>query len=207
MKIKSVFSSCYLPPISYFKHWINANDCIIDVNEYFVKQTFRNRCVIFGADGKLDLVIPILRRNSKQYMKDVKISNVDNWQKNHWKSLEAAYRSSPYFEYYEDYFFSIYNQKKFDFLVDLNQELLSTIFKLLKTNFELTLSNEYVESSENIIDLRKHISPKNKNHYELNQPIYIQVFSNKFEFERNLSILDLLFNEGSHSLKYIQELS
>lgn len=206
MKINSVFSSCYLPPINYFKPWILADECVIDAGEYFVKQTYRNRCTILGADGKLDLVVPIHKRNSKQLMKDVKLSNAENWQKVHWKSIEAAYRRSPYFEYYEDSFYPFYNKKEFAFLVDFNLELMNTICPLLKIPPRISLSQQYIELSNEIIDFRTEISPKNKRLNEMEQPSYIQVFSDKLGFQKHLSIVDLLFNEGPNSLAYLQKL-
>lgn len=206
MKIKNVFSSCYLPPINYFKAWILADKCIIDVNEYFVKQTYRNRCTILGADGKLDLVVPIHKRNSKQLIKDVKLSNDENWQKIHWKSIEAAYRSSPYFEFYEDSFFPFYNKKKHTFLTDFNLELMNTICPLLGISTKINLSQQYIEPSNEMIDFRAKISPKNKSLNEIEQQSYIQVFSDKLGFQKNLSIVDLLFNEGPNSLVYLQKL-
>lgn len=207
MKTKNVFSTCYLPPIVYFKQLLIAENYLLDVNEYFVKQTYRNRCTIFGADGKLDLVVPIHKRNSKQMMKEVKISNDENWQKNHWKSLEAAYRSSPYFEYYEDAFYPFYNKKEFTFLVDFNLALMNTICPLLKISNTLILSEQYIEPSNEINDFRTEISPKNKSLEKLEQPPYIQVFSDKLDFQKNLSVVDLLFNEGPNALDYLKKLS
>ena len=206
MKIKSVFSSCYLPPIVYFKHWLDAEECLIDVNEFFVKQTYRNRCTILGADGKLDLILPIHKRNSKQLMKEVKISYDDNWKKNHWKSIESAYRRSPYFEFYEDEFYTFYHDKEHRLLIDFNMDLMMLILKLLKTTTDFNLSDSYIEQEANIVDYRMEISPKNKSLNEFHHPDYIQVFSDKLNFEKNLSIIDLLFNEGPNALSYIQKL-
>lgn len=206
MKIKSVFSSCYLPSIVFFKHWIVADECVIDVNEHFVKQTFRNRCTILGADGKLDLVVPIHKRNSKQLMKEVKISCDENWKKIHWKSIESAYRSSPYFEFYEDEFYSFYHDKDHELLIDFNLDLMKLMLKLLKTTSEFNLSVSYIEQEVDVVDFRTEISPKNKSLSRLNQPEYIQVFSDKLGFQKNLSIIDLLFNEGPNALAYLQKL-
>ncbi|MBI2280503.1 MAG: WbqC family protein [Bacteroidetes bacterium] len=206
MNTKNVFSTNYLPPIIYFRQLIMANDNLIDVNEYFVKQTYRNRCVIFGADGKLDLIVPILKRNSKQLVKDVKISNADNWKKNHWKSIEAAYRSSPYFEYYEDSFYPFYHQKNDTFLSDFNLELINTVCQALKITNTIQLSQQYIKPSNDIMDFRTAISPKNKSLNEIEQQTYIQVFSDKWGFQKNLSIIDLLFNEGPNALDYLKRL-
>lgn len=206
MIIKSVFSSSYLPPIVYFKLWVAANECVIDVNEFFVKQTFRNRCTILGADGKLDLVVPIHKRNSKQLMREVKISYDDNWKKNHWKSIESAYRRSPYFEFYEDEFYAFYHDKKHELLIDFNMDLMKLMLKLLKTASEFSVSSSYIEQTDGVLDYRTEISPKNKSLNEINQPAYIQVFGDKLGFQKNLSIIDLLFNEGPNTLAYLQQL-
>lgn len=206
MKIKNVFSSCYLPPILYFMYWQADNESIIDVNEYFVKQTYRSRCTILGANGKLDLIIPVLNRNSKQLMKDVKISDKDKWKINHWKSIESAYRKSPYFEFYEEDFSVVYLQKKHKYLIDFNNDLMSLLLKLLKLPIEIQFSENYVELSPIINDLRTEISPKNNKIDELIQQEYIQVFSDKIGFQKNLSIIDLLFNEGPNSKNYLQKL-
>jgi len=203
MKIKSVFSSCYLPPVYYYKHFIKAEETLVDVNEFFVKQTYRNRCTIFGANGLQDLIVPIENRSSKILMKNMRISNAENWQKNHWKSIESAYRKSPFFEYYEQDLFVFYSLKKYDNLVEFNTELFAKINELLNLKLAFEFSDKYVESSDSILDFRTKISPKNKQ-LVFNQKQYIQVFGDKLGFQPNLSIIDLLFNEGPNSLNYLK---
>jgi len=203
MKIKSVFSSCYLPPVYYYKHFIKAEETLVDVNEFFVKQTYRNRCTIFGANKLQDLIVPIENRSSKILMKNMRISNAENWQKNHWKSIESAYRKSPFFEYYEQDLFVFYSLKKYDNLVEFNTELFAKINELLNLKLAFEFSDKYVESSDSILDFRTKISPKNKQ-LVFNQKQYIQVFGDKLGFQPNLSIIDLLFNEGPNSLNYLK---
>lgn len=206
MKINSVFSSCYLPPVYYFKSLINSENVVIDVNEFFIKQTYRNRCTILGANGTQDLIVPIKSRNSKMRMKDVEIANNENWQKNHWKSIESAYRKSPFFEYYEHDLISFYSTKKYTNLVAFNSELVTKINQLLNLKIELQFTEDYFMKTALDMDYRTAISPKNKQ-LVFNQKEYIQVFSDKLGFQSNLSIVDLLFNEGPNSLNYLKTCS
>lgn len=206
MKINSVFSSCYLPPVYYFKSLINSENAILDVNEFFIKQTYRNRCTILGANGTQDLIVPIKNRNSKIRMKDIEIANDENWQKNHWKSIESAYRKSPFFEYYEHDLIPFYSTKKYTNLVAFNTELVTKINQLLNLNIELHFTDDYFLRTALDMDYRTAISPKNKQ-LVFNQKEYIQVFSDKLGFNPNLSIVDLLFNEGPNSLNYLKTCS
>ena len=203
MKIKSVFSSCYLPSVYYYKHFIKAEEAVVDVNEFFVKQTYRNRCTIVGANGLQDLIVPIENRSSKILMKNMRISNTENWQKNHWKTIESAYRKSPFFEYYEQDLYSFYSSKKYDNLVAFNTELFTKINQLLNLKTAFVYSDKYIESSDFVEDYRTEISPKNKQ-LVFRQTPYIQVFGDKLGFQPNLSIIDLLFNEGPNSLNYLK---
>ena len=200
MKTYSTFSCCYLPPIEYFYFLVQENHAIIDVNENFVKQTFRNRCTILSPNGKLDLVIPLLKKGKQTKIKNIKIAYYEDWQKVHWKSIEAAYRSSPYFEYYEDEFKPIFLEEKHALLIDFNLKLIDKIIELIGVKTDLTTSEKYIDRDEAKPDYR-FISPKIKS--DLNFTDYIQVFSNKTGFEPNLSILDLLFNEGPNAKNYL----
>lgn len=204
----ALFSSCYLPPIQYFANLIQFNNVLIEQWEWFIKQTFRNRCCILSANGVLSLSIPIQHNSKNQVpIKDVKISYGLNWQRIHWKSIESSYRSSPYFEYYEDLFKKFY-EKTYVYLFDYNQEILQLLFSLLKFYpSSLHYTDKYEKIYPNHIkDYRTLISPKNKNTMEKDffpQP-YFQVFSQKYEFIPNLSIIDLLFNQGNNTLKYLK---
>jgi len=200
MKTYGVFPCCYLPPIEYFFHLIQHPEVSIDIHENFVKQTYRNRCSILSPNGTLKLIVPVLRKGKTSKIKEVKIAYHENWQKIHWKSIEAAYRSSPYFEFYEDDFKSLFLESKHTFLADLNFQLLDKIIDLLGINVGYTKSESYIAHDDNMLDFRP-ISPKQKP--DLNFPEYIQVFGDKNGFTPNLSILDLLFNEGPNAKSYL----
>ena len=116
--METVFSSVYAGNLDYFSCLLKADKISIDIHENYIKQSFRNRCEIYGANGKLSLIIPTVRKGNTP-QKDVRIDYGQNWQKIHWKSLESSYRSSPYFEFYEDKFIHLYEQKNIQFLQGL----------------------------------------------------------------------------------------
>lgn len=186
----------YLAPIGYYAILLQHPSCIIEQYDFFVKQTIRNRCAILGANGKLILSIPKKRKSSsKTILKDIQISHDEPWQKLHWKSITSAYRSSAYFEYYEDLFSPLY-QKKEKFLVDFNGKLKKIVFNCLQTEDSTTLSTSYQNKIEKI-DLRKHC-------FELQEhEKYQQVFEASCGFTPNLSVIDLLFNLGPEAADYL----
>jgi hypothetical protein len=193
--MKAVFSSLYAGNLDFYSCLLKADQIIIDVHENYVKQSYRNRCEIYGANGKLALIIPIIRSSSTP-MKEVKIDYDQNWQKIHWKSLESSYRSSPYFEFYEDKFIHLYEQKNIHYLVDFNMELLNIFLKLLDLDIELSYTDSYEKEIKNKLDQRSLIHPKMGTSQYYNENKYIQVFEEKMGFIPNLSIYDLVFNEG-----------
>ncbi len=200
-----IYSTAYLPPIAYCYYYAKDEHPLIDIYEHFVKQTYRNRCEIYGANGKLSLSIPLIKEKEHTPIKDRKISYAENWQKNHWKSIESAYRSSPYFEYYEAEFYPFYHQKKeFELLVDFNRALFEKVLEILEISKPLQYSEQYIENIDESDDLRR-LTPK-KTWDKLHFPRYIQVFENKKGFIPNLSILDLICNEGPQSFNYLQSI-
>lgn len=198
-----ILSAGYLPPVSYF-HAIQKHDLpvLVDQYEHFQKQTYRSRTRIGTANGFLDLFVPIQHgRKQRVAIKEVKISYDHEWQKLHWASIETAYRSSPYFEYYEDDFHQFYN-RKYDFLFDYNIEQLELICKVLKIKKTIGLTSSFEKEYPNSVDLRDRIHPKKESVYEHPKPYY-QLFEDRNGFIPELSIVDLIFNQGPQSKNYL----
>lgn len=188
----------YFPNIHQFTQIIKANNILFEVSDNYQKQTFRNRTYIYGANGKLGLFIPVIHSHkNRELFKDVKISYESNWMDLHLKSLQSAYRSSPYFEYFEDDFIKLYSKKE-KFLADFNIKCIKLISNLLDLDLDFKISNEYVEKTNDIIDLRDLSNARKEKKIET--PKYIQVFESKHGYLNNLSILDLIFSEGTNSV-------
>ena len=188
----------YFPNIHQFIQIIKANNILFEVSDNYQKQTFRNRTYIYGANGKLGLFIPVIHTHkNRELFKDVKISYDSNWMDLHLKSLQSAYRSSPYFEYFEDDFIKLYSKKE-KFLADFNIKCIKLISNLLDLDLDFKISNEYVKKTNDIIDLRDLSNARKEKKIET--PKYIQVFESKHGYLNNLSILDLIFSEGTNSV-------
>jgi hypothetical protein len=192
----------YLPPVEYFTELNRYNpDLVIEKHEHFPKQTYRNRAKIYSPDGVLTLVVPVVK-GSKVHtpVKDVRISYDFAWQRLHWMSLEGCYRRSAYFEYYEDDFAPFY-EKKETFLFDYNDQLVRLLLKILKIKAEINYTETYEAEYPTLADFRHDIHPKKESGLE--QKPYFQVFEQRHGFTKNLSIVDLLFNQGPQSLNYL----
>lgn len=193
-----VLPALYLPPISYFQAVKSlGGNILIDQFENFPKQTYRSRTSIYAANGKLDLIIPLKHeKKGHKPIKDVQISYDFEWQRLHWLSIQSAYRSSAYFEYYEDEFAPFY-EKNYKYLIDYNIEIIEKIFKLLKTSVQIDRTEKYWTKDELKYDFRENIHPKKDLIFQ--SPSYYQVFEEKEGFIKGLSIIDLLFNQGPRS--------
>lgn len=195
--------AAYFGNIEYFSLLLSADRAFVENHEHFIKQTYRNRCEIYGANGKLDLIVPIQRgRSERTVMNKAIIDNSSNWQKLHWRSIESGYRRSPYFEYYEDKFLILF-ERKFETLMELDSEITRFILTLLKENREITFTQEYEKEYPETIDYRLHFDPKKREEFQ--HPKYTQVFENKTGFISNLSILDLLFNNGPQGVSILKK--
>ena len=190
----------YFPSISHYTAMIQADTITFEVEDNFQKQTNRNRMYIYSPNGVQMLNIPIKHNKERhQKYKDIKIENAFGWQKNHFKSLEAAYRTSPFFEYFEDDILPIFEKNK-EFLMDLNFEIFEIINNCLGISLPFSKTEEYFHEVTDYTDFRFLANGKKDNF--INEP-YTQVFEEKEGFIANLSILDLLFNEGRHAKDYL----
>lgn len=191
----------YFPSISQFIAMAQADSITFEMEDNFQKQTNRNRMYIYSPNGLQMLNVPIKHSKERhQKSKDVRIENDFDWQKQHFKSLEAGYRSSPFFEYFEDEIVPIF-EKKYDFLKDLNFDTMTLVSKCLRMSFEYKETSEYFQEVPNFKDFRDLANGK-KDTTIITQ--YTQVFDDKHGFINNLSILDLLFNEGRYALDYLK---
>lgn len=191
--------TAYLAPISYYAILLQHKNCKIEIHEHFVKQSIRNRCEIYGANGKLQLTIPKVRRgSSKTIIKEIKISYKINWQKLHWNAIKSAYNSSPFFEYYKDEIEPFFKKKESN-LFDFNNKLQNVILELLQEDKCSDFTTSYLHKTE-FSDLR------NYDFFLESASKYNQVFMEKHNFIPNLSILDLLFNLGPESSDYLHNI-
>lgn len=195
---------CYFGPISQFVALSHAEKIIFEHQDNYQKQTYRNRMYVYGANGKLLLNIPIKHTGNKsqhQKYKDVRIENAFDWQSQHWKSLQTIYRTSPFFEFYEDEFYPLYHTP-FEYLLDFNYKCLELILDCLQLDLDYTRTQSYDPNPEGLKDLRFLVAAKRKNQSQLE--VYNQVFAPKHGYLNDLSIVDLLFNLGPEALSYLE---
>jgi hypothetical protein len=190
-----VISTAYLAPINYYYFLNNASEILLEQHEYYEKQSYRNRCKILSANGVMDLSIPV-EKSGKMFIRDIRISEHDSWQTNHWRAIESAYNSSPFFEYYSDDIRPFY-EKKWNFLWDFNFEIQQRMMGLFEIETEVKFSETYISHYKDITDYRSLIHPKKES--PIHSKSYYQVFEQKFGFSPNLSCIDLLFNMGPES--------
>ena len=193
-----IYPALYNGPVNYFARLVREKEIVLEQFDHYHKQTYRNRCKITGPNGVFSLSIPVKKHHgAKTLLRDVRIDYDTAWNRNHWRSLVASYASSPYFELLADEL-APYYEKKFEFLIDLNRELLECCFEIMGLHIPITCSSSFTEIVTES-DPRYFIHPKKRE--EVEDPNFIpieyhQVFSDRFGFKPNLSVLDLLFNEG-----------
>lgn len=204
-----LLSTSYLPPVEYFAFIMRNGAATIEVQETYPKQTYRNRCHIATSGGLLALTVPVIKTNGNHTRTDeATISYHLPWNRTHWRSMEAAYNTSPYFLYYRDALEPIYYQH-FSKLIDLNMRFLETMLDLLKIQVPVSFSTTYIPHESAKDDFRFDIHPKKPPCLcpAIKFPHYTQVFDEQWGFLPNLSIVDLLFNMGPDAHDYLQQLS
>ncbi|WP_430412489.1 WbqC family protein [Kordia sp.] len=203
--MKTLLHPTYFPSIAQYVIFAKSEHLVFEVEGNFQKQTYRNRTYIYGANGKLMFTVPVrhVKETKHQEYKEIKVANETPWQRLHWRSLESAYRTSPYFEYYEDELRPLF-EKRYDFLMDLNLDTIQLINECLQLEVETSKTTTYepIITNTAIHDYRKLAIVKKEPDYGFET--YTQVFDDKQGFLPNLSILDLLFNEGTNALTYLE---
>lgn len=204
-----LLSTSYFGPVQWYQKLNRFDDVLIEQHEHFLKQTYRNRCLIATTQGTLALSLPVEAAEggqalSKTEIKDVRISNHGKWRTEHWNALQSAYGESPFFEFYEDDIRPFFEQR-WDFLFDFNLAITEKLCELLDIHPHIGKTAEYVSTlSEHTKDFRSSIHPKHPQaDPDFHPRPYYQVYKEKFGFQPNLSILDLLFNMGNESVLFL----
>ena len=197
-----VIHPTYFPNILFFSKILNHNRIFFEINDNYIKQSLRNRTLIYHANGVLKLSVPVKYSSKKnRKFKDIEICNDTNWQKKHFKSIKFAYQSSPYFEFYENSFEKLFKKKE-KFLIDINLKSIALLFELIDRKLEYTFTEKYNEIYNGYTNSRE-ISNFNFSDKSLSFKKYTQVFETKFGFKENLSMLDLLFNYGPNYYNFL----
>ncbi len=203
-----ILSTAYWPNLHYFYYLLNSENVVIENYEHYQKQSFRNRTQILTSNGVHDLTVPVIKKHDKEIINTIEISYAEPWQLKHWRAISNAYRNSPYFEFFEDEIKSIYDYKP-QLLLQYNLHQLNVLFKILRVSKTIQLTALFEKEVSGLLDLRNSIHPK----IDFRQDIitkkiletpYYQTFEDKFPFQPNLSILDLLFNKGLQTLDYLR---
>lgn len=192
-----IIDSQYFGTINYINTLFQFSNIKIEQYESYQKMSFRNRCVVAGSNGLINLSVPLEKgRNGQQLVKDTRISYSGRWQAEHLRTIESCYSRAPFFEFYRDAVWELMGHKH-EFLLDLNLSILDWLKKILKLPGEISLTETYCrEYPDEVIDLRNHFLPKSFQH-ETTGAKYMQVFEDRIGFQPNMCILDLLFCIGT----------
>ena len=207
----ALLQTTYFGPIQWYQKLYRYDHCLIEQYDSFQKQTYRNRCVIATANGTQALTVPIehlpLTSHPSPLVKDLRISDHNQWRRVHWNALQSAYSESPFFEYYADDLHPFF-EKKYDFLIDFNEDIRQKVCELIDFKPSVEYTKEFTSDNSLqtsvIFDFRDVINAKHpKPDADFEAKEYWQVFQHKHGFQSNLSILDLLFNLGPESVFYL----
>lgn len=207
LPLNTILSSTYFGPVQWYQKLAGSDTVYLEQHDHFIKQTYRNRCVIATTQGPQALTVPVESpqglRIDKTELKDVRISDHGAWRHLHWQALQSAYGESPFFEFYADDLRPFF-EKRWDFLFDFNLAITRKMCELLDIEPHIELTEAYLPCPEDAVDYRDAIRPKHPLPDASFTPRpYYQVYQQKFGFLPNLSILDLLFNEGNEAVLYL----
>lgn len=198
-----VFPVYYFPPVSWFAAAVREQDIVLDVWEHFRKQHLYNRMRIMTSNKILKITIPVRKAKEHTPVCRREISYDWNWQREHWVSLTSAYRSSPYFEFYEDFLEGLFTERR-ESLLDLNLAAIDVVREALGLDFRYRLSDSYRDGSAYEKDYRGAFDPKGVHLPPGYQPQpYQQVFGD--EFAQDLSIIDMMCCLGPRSGQVLKE--
>lgn len=202
-----VLSTAYFPPVQYISKLV-ATSVTIEAHESYLKQSYRNRCSILAANGPMALTVPVVKWHGERMpIAEVLIDYDKPWQKQHFKSIESAYKNSPFYDYYIDDLIPFF-ETRYERLFDFNERILEAVLKTIGIKPSIGYTTDYDKTIDGVIDLRYGISPKPSQqqpdpHFEAAE--YYQVFADRHGFTPNLSILDLLFNEGPMTKSILEQ--
>lgn len=197
-----VFSIQYFGNIHYYYTIAQYPKILIETQEYYIKQTYRNRTYILTANGIMPLIIPVIHQSSKEKIADKKISYKEKWYKKHYTAILSAYKNAPYFEHYADELLSILLKPTHQYLLEFNLHIIKKVLQLLHIPTQIEFSSQC--HHHYTYDYRNYFENNSSLPQSLNTP-YLQVFSDRMEFQKNLCILDLIFNLGPESMDYVRK--
>ncbi len=203
MPEKYLLSTAYFPPVHYLSLIKSASDVFIEQHENYLKQSYRNRCLILSSSGPEPMIVPVMMgRNSGTKVKDIRIDYSKRWQQIHLRAITSSYRSSAFFEYYFEDIEKVIAGKPV-FLLDLNNKSLETVQRITGISTRIRYTSEFEPVLGHDWDFRYSISPKKEKPGIFPFKEYYQVFSNKYQFVGGLSVLDLIFNSGPDSINFL----
>lgn len=200
----AILSAAYFGPVQWYQKLNRYDRCLIECHDHYIKQTYRNRCTIATTQGMQTLSVPIERYDGlKCAMRDIRVSDHGNWRHLHWNALMSAYGESPFFEYYADDIRPFF-EKRWEFLFDFNMEITFKMCELIDIRPTISTTDTYVADTAGMHDFRDAIRPKHPlPDVQFVPTPYYQVYRQKHGFLPNLSVLDLLFNEGNEAVFYL----